>query len=114
MSVNATRCPSCDHALSLRALVPDEQKMGLTLHLAPGQEAIAANTLGGVMSQTATLLKSVARNLGGTVEVFVSNVAFAGRDIAVEFVILDAHGHAARSVAKAIKADKDLRKRAAR
>lgn len=80
-------CPSCGASFAVEAiaLVPQSQKMKVTLH--SESQFIAAKSLGGVITANAALLKAVARDIGTKVEVFVCGIERRDNAIEIEFLI---------------------------
>lgn len=85
------KCPSCQHdfKMALKAIVPNESRMVFNVTLKDADQWISAKTLGGIISANDRLLKAVARDIGGRVEVFVSDMAAKPNGVSIEFVVVD-------------------------
>jgi len=82
------KCPVCDTNIEPSYLIPDEQKFVMKIaHEAPGQPWLAA-TVGGIMTNTAKLLKAIAKREGAVVEVFIPKVECDDPEMRIHFVIV--------------------------
>ena len=65
-------CPNCKTNLTVAAMVPASQTMFLNLE--SEGEMLAAETIGGVITNTSELLASLAKEAGTRVQAFVSSM----------------------------------------
>jgi hypothetical protein len=78
-------CPHCKNQVHVAATVPDEQKF--IMRLESQAEHFSAETIGGVITDMVTLLKSAAESAGGKVHVFISGMETKPHHVSIEFFI---------------------------
>lgn len=85
-------CPSCkkESDYYFVADVPDQQVMYMSIKYEG--RFISAKTLAGFIGNTEKLLKSVAKDIGTKVEVFVESIEYETNQITIGFQILRVKG----------------------
>lgn len=83
-------CPHCQCAFNVepRIIIPEEQR--LSVEMTMENEHFSAKTLGGVISSIDKLMKSVAKDAGGKVEMMVEGLQKDGKTLRLDFVIVEA------------------------
>ena len=86
------KCPACAHEISVSAtaVVPASQRLVLEMTKVEGceDEMWAAKTIGEVIIANRKLLIAVAKDLGATVEIFVSSMTMISGKVSIEFTIV--------------------------
>lgn len=82
-----TKCPSCNHDYEVEAgtVVPESQT--LTLSLGYDSELICARSLGKAILSMEQIQRSVAKEIGFNVTVFIKAIVTEPKKLTVEFVI---------------------------
>ena len=90
-------CPSCstEHDVSMKSMVPDEQRITLELKRAD-HELFDATTIGGVIVQTEKLLTATAKSIGENVTVFVSGLRLEPGSASIDLIVANAPKKKAR------------------
>lgn len=79
-------CPHCHQQLSAVACVPDEQRLTLSIEFEGPH--LAAKTLGGMLTDTAELLRLIAKDAGANVQVLIEAMSFGEGKATTTFVIV--------------------------
>lgn len=83
------KCPKCDTPLGLSAVIPEEQRLSFVVTLEEGR-MLSADTLGGMMTNFAKLMKLTGKEVGDTkVETFIYAIKQEANKIEVEFALLN-------------------------
>lgn len=71
------KCPGCGHEGSIHSVLAPESRMSFALE--PGERGfMSAGTVGGTLTQVEALLKAIAKDHGGKVDVFVESMRMDG------------------------------------
>ena len=81
------KCPECNKEIQLKAVLPKRQTIIAKIELSEG--FIGAHTLGGFTVNFAKALQASAKSIEAKVDVFVSDVRFAEKEIKIEFLVVD-------------------------
>jgi len=98
------KCPKCAHEMELEvfATVPDAQRLTLRIDRGPDASMMSAATMSGFVGNMDKLLKSVAKQIGAKVHVFVERVEWEPESVAFHFVIVNVKGGTAKMTSEAV------------
>ena len=84
------KCPHCnkEHGIELRTGIPNEQKMSVTI--TSESEYIAADAIGGLLTNMTKVLQAVAKNIAGKVGVFVYDITVAKKKVRIDLFVMSA------------------------
>jgi hypothetical protein len=105
-------CPHCKKPITARivAQLAKETEIQTRITIAEGH-MLMAKTVGGLLTDWEALLRAVAKDLGGKSEVFVKEIALAGRKLTFTFVVTGQGKdvtHATIGMIKAINGPKEM------
>lgn len=88
------KCPKCEAEFNVEnfATVPPEQRLTFSIERAGGDVMLSAATCAGYIGNIDKLLKSVAKEIGARVHVFVERIDWQVSTVAFHFVIINVAG----------------------
>ena len=83
------KCPHCEREIHVTAyaMIPEEQR--ITLELTRKEGLFSADTIAGVLENFDKAMKCTARDIGGKVCVFISDVRCSEQSMSIDFVVAE-------------------------
>ena len=86
--MSGTTCPACGVTLAAKAVIPDEQRLELSIKFTG--DVLAARTVWGTLKDTETLLKACAKAEGVAMNVYVVAMAQAAHELTISLLLTTA------------------------